>query len=224
MIYVVGDSHSLLFRLQTKAENTPLYRQICTELHTHPDFTVYYIGPATAYNIYKAQSSNRSFEKIQFLIQSGALPAGATVLLALGEIDMRAHVYKQVDASPGSLQRTIAAILANYFLLVDHLRGRGFAVICYGPPASMPGGRPADPRFPARGTEQARNRATEMFTEGLRAGARRRQLPMFSLFPYMINADYSTRPETLIDGCHILPGLCRLAFKLLNKELAVADF
>ncbi|MDR2503518.1 MAG: hypothetical protein LBD82_03930 [Deltaproteobacteria bacterium] len=222
MIYVIGDSHSLLFTLQNDVKSTPLDFGICTAMNPHPDFTVYHIGPATAYNINKEQSSNLSFEKIQFLLKNGYFPDGASVMISLGEIDMRAHVYKHVDGSPGSLRRTIDAVLHNYFLLVDRLRECGLSIICYGPPASMPEGRRSNPEHPTCGTEKARNSATEMFTQGLKEHAAERRIPMFSLFPYMINDDRTTRSEMMIDGCHVSPRLRRLAFKLLKKELDAA--
>jgi len=73
-IFVVGDSHTSVFTLSSL-------------------FTVIHIGPATAHNLIKMNSTNGSYEKIQKIIP--LLKKGDIFIPVFGEIDCRIHIYYQ---------------------------------------------------------------------------------------------------------------------------------
>ena len=107
VLHVVGDSHSIFFggaehirfrkgrRIWTGFFRA---RYVSSTVELLPVFKVFHVGPATAWQADERGSSTCSREKIDALLRSRDIPAGARIILVFGEIDCRCHIPKAVLA------------------------------------------------------------------------------------------------------------------------------
>jgi lysophospholipase L1-like esterase len=113
MIYVVGDSHTAIFK-------------------NDPAFKVVEIA-ATAHNLIREKSTSNSHQKLQELIDSIDKKSDL-VMLVLGETDCRFHVYYQAKKRGVSISDIINETVFHYGLALHWLRGSGIIPIVLGIP------------------------------------------------------------------------------------------
>ena len=85
----------------------------------------------------KEDSKYNFYQKYNYLCDSFIKP-GSKVCVALGEIDIRAHVFKEVENQGRSYEEICDDIIANYMELLKDIQSKGFKAFCWGPIASMP--------------------------------------------------------------------------------------
>jgi hypothetical protein len=114
LIHVIGDSHSWAFK-------------------RNRSFIVHNIGPATAYNLNKTNSTVRSNEKL-FDVIRGINKKKDVVILVFGEIDCRVHFFNQYKKSKEkvSIDELMDKTISNYGDVLGQLSDAGVNFIVYG--------------------------------------------------------------------------------------------
>lgn len=180
-IIVFGDSHSAVFS-------------------NIADMDVVRVGPATAHNLSKSDSTTQAREKILARLQ--LCPSDDTaVLLVFGEIDCRMHILKAASSKKVSIQQAVEATVAKYCGFLESIIEMGYTILVYGPAGSGSGW---NSKFPSVGREQDRNYAIHTFNELLGQKCRQLGVAFVSIDDLVINKDsWLTRADFLDDGCHL---------------------
>ena len=215
-VLVIGDSHVNFFSGNEELSFIPIGNDVntCEQVNGLP-ITVLHLGPALAYNSSRYGTSTRFREKLDWLMED-FIQQGDRIICVLGEIDMRAHVFKQTEIQNKPYQEIVEKIVDNYSHFLLWLKNLGYEVYCYGPIASQKDGAPNTTENPRVGSERDRNRATEYFTNRMVVFCQDNGIDFLSLFDEMITEDYETKEEFMSnDRFH----LGQYAAKSLEKML-----
>lgn len=126
-------------------------------------------------------------------------------MTSFGEIDIRSHLLKikqDISEKGKEVERKTRESIKGYMEFIDSYRDK-INFIIYGPIASQKDNAPVNNFFPRYGSEIERNRLTLEYNELLRAEAEKRELMFFSLAPILIDKNYRTRGEYIIDQCRL---------------------
>lgn len=219
-IIVLGDSHVNFFSGNEMISYTPVGNDIniCPTINDNP-FTVLHLGPCLAYNCNKTDTFTLFREKVEYLCNNFMKP-NCHIICCLGEIDLRVHVFRQVELQCRTYQEIVDDILAEYVTFLSMLQEKGYRVYCWGPIASQPESCPIDPDFPRTGTETERNTATAYFNEQLSAQCKQHNIGYLSIYEQMITDDFETIEEYLsADHCHLSQRALTLAEPVWQKKL-----
>jgi hypothetical protein len=180
-IIVFGDSHSAVFS-------------------NIADMDVVHVGPATAHNLSKADSTTQAREQILARLKF-CPPEETAVLLVFGEIDCRMHILKAASTIKVSIQQAVEATVARYCGVLKSIVEMGYTLLVYGPAGSGSGW---NSNFPSVGREQDRNYAIHTFNVLLEQNCRQLGVAFVSIDDLVINKDsWLTRAGFLNDGCHL---------------------
>jgi len=223
---VLGDSHVNFFRGNEQLRFYPIGNDInyCPVINNLP-FTILHLGPCLAYTCGKENTTYRFKEKLEFLRNTFIRP-GSQIILVLGEIDIRAHVFKQTTLQDKSYKEIVDNILYHYEELISELNHEGYKVFVYGPIATQPDYCEIDEKFPRIGSEIDRNKATLYFNESIRQYCQNNGISFFTLFDDMVNDDLYTLQDFLSpDNCHLGQfGSALLVDKLKNVGILKENF
>ena len=215
-ICVIGDSHVNFFSGNENLAFVPIGHGIntCETVDGYPYlFTPLHLGPALAYQCINRDSSTAAFSKLEYLLQHFIMPGGR-LIFALGEIDLRVHVFKHADLSGDAYKKVVDDILANYAKLLLNIKEKGYRVSCWGPIATQPDLSPMDEEYPRTGTEVNRNRATKYFNDSLKAFCHENDIVFMSVFYDMTDESMHTNAAYLSnDMCHLGQAALPLAIK-----------
>ena len=217
---IVGDSHVNFFSGNETLNYYPISQgiNICPNVNETSPFTVLYMGPALAYNCCKPDSSSGFYENMLYLTKHFIHP-GARIIVSLGEIDLRVHVFKEAPKQKRSYHEIIDSIIDNYMAFLKFLHSEGYKLFCWGPIASQKDDSPQNPAFPRLGTETERNKATEYFSERLSGLCAAEDISFLSIFYKMITDDYHTCAEYLSsDHFHLSQRAMTLAEPILRSS------
>lgn len=218
---VLGDSHANFF----SGREMLSYTNIGNGMHwfkTINDLpvTALHIGPGLAYNSMKYGTTSRFLEKTEFILDN-YIKKNTKILVALGEVDCRAHVFKQVEKQSRDYHEIIDDIADNYIRYLKMIKNRGYTVGCWGPIASQSEGVPVHPddrKYPRSGTEIERNKATEYFNKCLERLCADADIRFITLFPQLIDIDYKTISALYSeDGVHLSQKAMPLVLPLLRS-------
>lgn len=201
---IIGDSHVNFFSGNEHLRFYPIGNDInyCPVVNNFP-FTVLHLGPCLAYTCRNDETTYKFKEKINYLKKEFIKP-GSRLIIALGEIDIRAHVFKQVIRQGVSYNKVVDDILYRYEEEICELRNEGYEVIVYGPIASQPDSCELDELFPRVGSEEDRNKATIYFNNSLRQYCDDMGIKFITMSDLMINDKFKTNQEYLSDDkCHL---------------------
>lgn len=196
-IIVMGDSHTCFFSGNEDLARIPIKNGIstCNQKNDMP-FTVLHLGPCLAYNSDRYGSKNQVREKIEWLDKHFLLQ-NDTIIISLGEIDIRTHVFKYSDSD--TYKESVDEIISHYKELLFWLKDRGYNVICYGPIGSLKDSVSPDEYRPKTGSEEQRNMAGRYFNKELNKLCDENGLKFFTLFYDMVNDDNITDARFLSD-------------------------
>ncbi len=203
-IIVLGDSHVNFFSGNEELSFIPIGGNVntCEQINGLP-FTVLHLGPGLAYNSDNYNSSSGFREKLEWLLEN-FISEGAEIISVLGEVDMRAHVFKQCQKQGKGYEEIVEDIVIHYMNYLKWLKEKGFKVIVWGPIASQGDDCPMTKDYPRVGTEQERNMATAYFTKRMAEECRNAGIGFLSIFREMVTADYRTKQEYISsDHCHL---------------------
>ena len=221
-IAIIGDSHINFFSGNEQLH----FISIGNEINYSPQillkypFTCLHLGPCLAYNSCKEGTNSGFFEKMNYLMNEFLIP-GSKVVLSLGEIDLRCHVFKQTGRQNCSYEQIVNSILDNYFIEIDYILKNGFELWVWGPIASQKEDCPKDKYLPRVGSEVQRNEATRYFTIEAEKRCVSRHIKFMSIFDKMCSSSFETNDYYIrSDKCHLSQRALELAKKeWIEKEL-----
>lgn len=210
---VLGDSHVNFFSGNELLSFLPIGNEIntCEQVNNLP-LTTLHLGPCIAYHCMTYGTTTRFYEKLTILKDS-FIEKDARVILSMGEIDLRVHVFRESKKQNKPFQEITDNITENYICLLRELKSEGYDVICFGPVATQKDSHPPEEACPRTGTEQDRNRATAYFTERMRLLCRKENIPFVTVFEKMITDDYLTIEDVLSED-HVHLGQAALPLVL----------
>lgn len=117
VVHVAGDSHALIFSCK------------------YP-FRMTWLGAATAHNLGKADSSTGSKQKLAVALKH--VREGEPVILVLGEIDTRIHIFNQYEKRDRAhtLDELIGNTIDRYGAAVLELAQAGYRIVLHSVPAA----------------------------------------------------------------------------------------
>lgn len=198
-LVVIGDSHVNFFSGNEKLSFIPIGNEVntCTRQNDLP-ITVIHFGPCLAYKTNQYGSTNRFREKLDWAMENFIQP-GARLLCVFGEVDIRAHVFKQTAVQGKDFRPVVNEIIGNYMEFLLWLRRLGHEVVCWGPIASQNDDCPITGEYPRVGTTAERNMATAFFNEELSLRCSENGISFISIFEDMVTDDMQTKEEYLSD-------------------------
>jgi hypothetical protein len=230
---ILGDSHVNFF----SGNNKLTFKAISDGINVCPNITDYkftclHLGPCLAYNCMKEDSKYNFYQKYNYLCDKFIKP-GSKVCVALGEIDIRAHVFKEVENQKRPYEKICDDIIANYMNLLKDIQSRGYKTFCWGPIASMPDNTSEEEELKALaaeglfdqelisvGSEASRNTATAYFNQKLSDECAKGGITFMSIFDQMVDKDMKTDVSFLSDDkCHLNSDVIKIAEKIwISRE------
>lgn len=201
---VIGDSHVNFFSGNANLSFIPIKDGIntCIQNNNYP-ITVLHLGPCLAFKSNQYGSSNNFLEKMDYLVENFIQPK-SKIVFSLGEIDIRAHVFKETLRQNVDYKQIVDGILENYIIFLNAMKNKQFEVFAWGPIATQNDGLPIDKNNPRFGTVKQRNIATEYFNNALKEKCGKNDIGFFSIYEDMITDDYLTKKEYISDdGFHL---------------------
>jgi hypothetical protein len=207
MIHCIGDSHSSVF--SGKDEMMPIWPQRSLDITEY--FKSYRIGPATAY-----QLDNKK-PILNDIIFNNVNKTNDSVLFCFGEVDIRAHLIKQINLQELTKFEIVKECVDRYVNVMLHYKEQGYNIIAWGPIASWHEDKPYT-TGPSYGTCLERNTITKEFNDYLLELCLKNDIKFVSIFKDMVDENLNTKHEYLDDweGCHI--HLNQKALPLIIKE------
>lgn len=192
MIHCVGDSHSSVF--SGKDEMQPIWPERSDDKLSF--FKSYRIGPATAYQL------ENKIPIIDEILKQ--LNSQDSLLFCFGEVDIRAHLKKQMDLQGKTIKDVVRECVDRYVHVLLHYKNRGLNVIAWGPIASFHDDKPYT-SGPSFGTGQERNLITKEFNKYLEQRCNENDIKFVTIFDKMVDENLSTKHVYLDDweACHI---------------------
>lgn len=219
-IHCIGDSHVSFFAGQDTIQ--PEWPQRSNDLLSC--FETHHLGPALAYNLPRPGTQTRGRERL-FEVLEQAVPPGARVLLCFGEIDCRAHVWKQAAQHGKAMAAVVADCLEHYFQVVREVQARGFPVVIYNAVPSAITRRGKSRRtdeYAAVGDVWQRNAAIRAFNEGARQRCAAGNATFLDFGAELLNARGLPIQWYFFDTIHLSQRAMPLALRALARRLPEA--
>ncbi len=194
MIHCIGDSHSAVF--SGKEEMQPIWPQRSDDKLEF--FRSYRIGPATAYQL------ENKIPILNNVIDSVVDKVNDKVLFCFGEVDIRAHLIRQMSLLNIGISEVVAQCVDRYFNVIKYYKDRGYNMMVWGPIASWHESREYT-GGPSFGSCLDRNNVTKEFNRYLKQLCDVNQVVFVSIFDKMVDENNITIPAYLDDwdGCHM---------------------
>jgi len=183
VVHAVGDSHSKVL------------------IGVYP-FRVTWMGAPTAYNLGKEGSSTRSREQLTEALTHVKKPKDV-VLLVLGEVDSRIHIYNQYMRSGGTqpFEELIAKTIESYGAVLTSLRDDGYRVVVHSVPATPYQDNIYDMEHYA--DDETRARIVAEFNRQLQAWCAEHSIEYLDMYSLVSDERGFIRRELTTDGTHL---------------------
>jgi len=193
MIHCIGDSHTSVFSGEEVMQ--PIWPGKSSNLL--PFFKTYRVGPFIAYNIKNKQ------DYIEHVINTITPNSEDKLLFCFGEIDIRAHFYKQTTIQNKLIEDIVINCVDRYLDAISYYKKFNLDIIIYGPIASFTDQR--KPTSESYGDNKERNHATKLFNERLESKCHDYGFKFVTIFNDMVNQDLTTKGYLLDnwDGSHV---------------------
>ena len=194
MIHCIGDSHSAVF--SGKEEMQPIWPQRSDDRTEF--FRSYRIGPATAYQL------ENKIPIIDEIIYNVINKEKDSILFCFGEVDIRAHLIKQIRLQNRGVDEIVKECVDRYFQVLLHYKKLGYDVMAWGPIASWHESKQYT-GGPSFGTCLERNIATKEFNRYLEELCNKESIKFVTIFYKMVDSENITIPEYLDnwEGSHM---------------------
>ena len=191
MIHCIGDSHASIFSGSEVMQ--PVWPTRSKDVLNN--FRSYRIGPATAYQL---DNKLPILNNIVKLLDK----ENDSLMFCFGEVDIRAHLKKQIDMQKRSVKDIVKECVDRYFKTILYYRGSGINVMVWGPIASWSKAKPyTGPTF---GTCIERNEITNEFNEYIKFLCDKEGITFISIFKDMILPNGETDTKYLDStGIHL---------------------
>ncbi len=197
VIYCIGDSHASFFSGNDKIQ--PVWPDLSHD--SIPAFKSFRLGPVTAYNLCKINSSTKGREKLFSVLDTLLCPSN--ILLCFGEIDCRVHLLKQSRLQNRSIDDVVKECVERYLSVANEIRNLGHRVIVWAPIASTENGNIAEPEYQAFGTCEERNQLTRVFNLYLEKKTKLNNIGFLSIFESLLDKNDRTRFYYYSDQVHL---------------------
>jgi len=193
MIHCIGDSHAAVFSGEEKMQ--PCWPERSNDLL--PYFRSYRIGTATAYQLENKKGL------IFDLLNSINLNEHDKIMFWFGEVDIRAHLYKQSLLQAKAVDLIVNKCVGRYINTVLWFKFFQLPIIIWGPIASWNKSKPYT--GPSFASNEIRNKITKLFNDRCVELCKMHDLIFISVFEEMLNEDFTTNTIYLDDweDCHI---------------------
>ena len=223
-IWVIGDSHVNFFSGNEQLSFIPVGNDIntCRNVNNTP-FSILHMGPCLAYNSNSYGTSSQFREKLDFLLSDIIEPA-AKIMFVLGEIDIRAHVFKECERQNCDYRKVTHSSIENYIKMMKEVCDQGFKVLCFGPIASQSEALQTEDTYIRWGSEVERNRATAYFNDELEHACESASIGFVTILKQMITDDWHTKTEFISsDGVHLSQSIMPLVISELEQRMNVFE-
>ena len=178
-----------------------------------PESGSYHIGPVLAHSLSREKTTNKGREKL-FKVLSLLDPNNSEVVLAFGEIDIRAHVTNQATQQKVSPMRVLTVLSYEYFNVIKEVRAKGFKVYIWC--VTHTHLLPTDvSRVPATDSLEVRRKYTTFFNESMKKLCKQEKNIIF-----VDMAEEFKSTNYLYDKIHLHPNAKERIFKRF-KELGI---
>jgi hypothetical protein len=153
-----------------------------------PFFNSYRIGPATAYQLETKKYIIDDIIKKHYKDDD-------SVLFCFGEVDVRAHLIKQMNLQNRPIDDIVKECVDRYFDVILHYKNSGINCIVWGVIGSW-----HESKYytgPSFGTCVERNKVSEKFNNYIEELCKLHNVGFVSIFYDMINENYETNPYYL---------------------------
>lgn len=179
MIHCIGDSHSAVFSGEETMQ--PEWPELAS--NQLPYFKSYRLGPATAYQLENKKNLIDDIIKQHF-------DDGDTLLFCFGEVDIRAHLIKQMQLQNRTAEDIVKECVDRYFDVILSYKNRGIKCAVWGPIASW-----HESRYytgPSFGTCVQRNYVTREFNRYIAQLCLANDVGFVTIFYDMVNENLET--------------------------------
>jgi len=189
IIEVIGDSHALLFQSEY--------------------FNINYIGPATAYNLGSAESSNNSNKKILEILEKTIQKKSKYILFVVGEIDARIHIFNQHKKQDISVDEIIEKTVKRYINFIIQLKNKNPQLVLMICNIFPPGEQQNLYNYPYYASREIRMLITKKLNKQLKQYTQNNNILYLELFNELIDSDGNRIKKYIFDqihyNCDILP-------------------
>lgn len=199
-VHVIGDSHTLSF-------------QNCA-------LKIHYLGPVTAYNLINDNSSTSGRKKLFEVIKN--LKKGEQVLLVLGEIDTRIHVFNQYmkNSKKITMEKIMDSIIKNYQLVIEQIQKEGMHVMVYN--IVPPGSQGNIYKYPYYANWKTRLQITQKMNNKLKRLCLKLRIPFINIYDQVINPTQVSprgfrKKEYVFDDVHLHDRVSNLVVDQLKQ-------
>jgi len=211
IIHCIGDSHASFF--SGTDEIQPIWPEKSKDYI--PMLKSYRLGPVLAYNLCKLGTTMGGREKLLSILKE--LQPQSRVMFIFGEIDIRVHLLKQSEARKADIDLIVKECVDRYFYVVMEVKNMGFVMSVFAPMASTLAGSIVEDDYAAYGTCEERNKITKIFNSYLEELCAKENIPVVSLFDYLVDENNLTRTRYYSDRIH----LSQIAMPVAVKEIAL---
>jgi hypothetical protein len=206
-LIIVGDSHTSTFR--------PFDADI---------LAIYHPGPVTADSFTR---TNNELTQQLLAFMSCLNPDSGALVLSMGEVDIRAHYWRDIPLLvsrgmplDGIIEAKVRAFVQAVTATCNHFGFR--EAILWGPPASKLPGAAEHAEFPTTGDTVTRNVLTHLFSRQCHAiaSAGHPRFRFATLFYDMVDDNLRTDPIWLADTVHVSPQFKPLCLEALAPVVA----
>ncbi|MCK5018528.1 MAG: hypothetical protein KAS32_15820 [Candidatus Peribacteraceae bacterium] len=198
--HAIGNSHSIYFGTYFK------------------NFRCYNVGATLAYSLGqdKVSKTNGKAHVLEIL---KFIKHDEQIIFTFGEIDCRAHLLKQVKTQNSSIQQVTEACAKSYMKFINEIKEMGYNnIMIWGIPASSSDILPPVKRYPRIGSCKDRNKTTEELNNRIEEKCVKLGCQFISIFPYLIDENYETKPEFYTDGVHLGGNSAKLTAEEFKKH------
>lgn len=194
MIHVIGNSHvntfSMAHSLTRDKSNSELFKLKC-------------LGPVTARYLYDVH-----LNKIDKYLAHVDKENDYIILMA-GEVDCRFHIPLQADRKNKKKKKTPDTEMVDIFMegfmkTYDYLLGLGYKLVSFGThPSTTEDTSMTNLRRPIYDKPERRNNISVMWNTALERESKKRNIPYFSIYHYLVNSKNQTNMDYYLDYCHL---------------------
>ena len=179
MIHCIGDSHSAVFSGEETMQ--PEWPELAS--NQLPYFNSYRLGPATAYQL---ESKKHLIDEII----TKHFNTGDMLLFCFGEVDIRAHLIKQMVLQNKTAEDIVKECVDRYFNVILSYKNSGIKCVVWGPIASWHESKIYS--GPSFGTCVERNYFTRIFNTYIEKLCLSNDIGFVTIFYDMINENLET--------------------------------
>jgi len=207
--HAIGNSHSSFLSGQDK-----IIPAGCHNQDKLPGFKTWTLGPVIAYNFYE-----HHLPGVLDICEKHIDKNNDYLMLMVGEVDTRWHIPFQARKQETSKYKVALECFNRYFESLIYLRDQGYKVFVWGSHPGTNEGHCENLDRPVFGAVEERNKIGLYWDMLCSDYAFREGIGYASIFRELLNDDYTTKMEYMMDYCHLSQKALPLALAALEKGI-----